>query len=181
MIYIEKFLSNNDVQLCTKLFDRIELDEMWERDSIQAWDRKAYEIESLLKDYRDRRSYADMIEILRSVKDIISDKYKISQTIYPDSFKLCAWREGDSQSVHSDNNKDEYASWRQYSSIIYLNDDYMGGEIFFPQSDTLIKPSAGSTIIFPSELLHQVKRVGGLRKTLMSFWSCDNTKVKYRL
>lgn len=36
------------------------------------------------------------------------------------------------------------------SIVIYLNDDYEGGEIKFPNQDIFIKPEAGSMIIFPS-------------------------------
>lgn len=36
------------------------------------------------------------------------------------------------------------------SSVLYLNDNYVGGEIEFPQQDIVIKPSAGSMVIFPS-------------------------------
>ena len=36
------------------------------------------------------------------------------------------------------------------SIVIYLNDDYDGGEICFPNQKISIKPEAGSMIIFPS-------------------------------
>lgn len=36
------------------------------------------------------------------------------------------------------------------SSVVYLNDDYLGGEIEFPRQEVFIKPSAGSMIVFPS-------------------------------
>jgi predicted 2-oxoglutarate/Fe(II)-dependent dioxygenase YbiX len=36
------------------------------------------------------------------------------------------------------------------SSVLYLNDDYEGGEIEFPRQKIFIKPSSGSMIVFPS-------------------------------
>jgi predicted 2-oxoglutarate/Fe(II)-dependent dioxygenase YbiX len=36
------------------------------------------------------------------------------------------------------------------SAVIYLNDDYEGGELYFDQQDITIKPKAGSVIFFPS-------------------------------
>lgn len=36
------------------------------------------------------------------------------------------------------------------SAVIYLNDNYYGGELRFPDLDVTIKPKSGSIIIFPS-------------------------------
>lgn len=38
-----------------------------------------------------------------------------------------------------------------FSIVVYLNDNYKGGEIKFPQHNIKIKPAAGSVIIFPSK------------------------------
>lgn len=42
------------------------------------------------------------------------------------------------------------------SAVIYLNDDYEGGEISFPRFDNLvIKPQAGDIVIFPSTYIYE--------------------------
>lgn len=41
-------------------------------------------------------------------------------------------------------------SGREFSIICYLNDNYVGGEIEFPNFDLKIKPTAGTMMIFPS-------------------------------
>lgn len=40
------------------------------------------------------------------------------------------------------------------SSIIYLNDNYEGGELYFPILDIKIKPKAGDVILFPSTYIY---------------------------
>ena len=50
--------------------------------------------------------------------------------------------------------QDQGVSTRVLSVLIYLNDDYEGGELEFPQSGIKIKPSAGSIIFFPSNFLY---------------------------
>jgi predicted 2-oxoglutarate/Fe(II)-dependent dioxygenase YbiX len=53
--------------------------------------------------------------------------------------------------------KDQGNSVRPVLTILlYLNDDYVGGEIDFPDDNLCIKPKAGSVVIFPSEKIHSV-------------------------
>jgi hypothetical protein len=71
---------------------------------------------------------------------------------------------------HVDNHADPLI---EYAVIIYVNDDYTGGELFFSNIDFSIKPKAKSLIIFPSgdKYLHGVKPPGDgpLRYVLPSF------------
>jgi hypothetical protein len=48
-----------------------------------------------------------------------------------------------------------------FSMITYINEDYEGGEICFPNHGITLKPAAGSLVIFPSQepYLHEVKNV----------------------
>lgn len=45
------------------------------------------------------------------------------------------------------------------SSLIYLTDDFNGGNLFFEDLDIKLKPKALSFVIFPSFLLHQVEEI----------------------
>jgi predicted 2-oxoglutarate/Fe(II)-dependent dioxygenase YbiX len=45
------------------------------------------------------------------------------------------------------------------SVVAYLNDDYLGGEIAFPKFSLQIRPTAGTTLIFPSEYIHEVRTI----------------------
>jgi hypothetical protein len=57
--------------------------------------------------------------------------------------------------------QDQGVSSRVLSTVAYLNDNYVGGEIYFPQVDVEIKPEAGSVIFFPSNFVfsHTVKPI----------------------
>lgn len=50
--------------------------------------------------------------------------------------------------------QDHGVSSRVLSTVMYLNDDYEGGEIEFVNSGVRIKPPAGSVIFFPSNFLY---------------------------
>lgn len=57
-------------------------------------------------------------------------------------------------SGHLPAHQDQGVSSRVLSSVMYLNDDYEGGEIEFKNSNIKIKPEAGSIIFFPSNFLY---------------------------
>lgn len=62
---------------------------------------------------------------------------------------------------------------KHYSSLIYLNEDYSGGELYFPEHDLEIKPEVGTLICFKGDenTLHGVKKVEeGTRYTISLFW-----------
>ncbi len=59
------------------------------------------------------------------------------------------------------------------SGVLYLNDNYSGGELEFPNQEFSIKPEAGSMIVFPSigEYIHDPKPAyGGERYICPVFW-----------
>ena len=43
---------------------------------------------------------------------------------------------------------------RQLSVVLYLNEDYEGGEIAFPRQSRSIKPKTGDMVLFPSHFTH---------------------------
>jgi hypothetical protein len=59
------------------------------------------------------------------------------------------------------------------SAVLYLNDDYLGGEIAFPDQEVVIKPTAGSLVIFPSTppFFHESREItGGTKYMSPAFW-----------
>jgi predicted 2-oxoglutarate/Fe(II)-dependent dioxygenase YbiX len=68
------------------------------------------------------------------------------------------------------------------ASIFYFNDDYEGGELYFPKQNIKIKPNAGSAYFFPGDMnyLHGVTEItSGLRFTCPFFWTViENFNIK---
>ena len=58
------------------------------------------------------------------------------------------------QSGHLPAHQDQGVSSRVLSVLLYLNDDYEGGEIEFRHSGIKFKPEAGSVLFFPSNFLY---------------------------
>lgn len=61
----------------------------------------------------------------------------------------------------------------KYSFVTYLNDDYDGGEINFPNQNVTIKPKSGSLVMFPSQkpYIHESKPVlSGVKYMYTTHW-----------
>ena len=65
------------------------------------------------------------------------------------------------------NDKNKYL---QYTVVVYLNDDYEGGELYFPNHDIKVKPKAGSIAMYPSgdPYVHQSLNIPKGRKMLIT-------------
>ena len=64
--------------------------------------------------------------------------------------------------INAPNNKLMHGKTRKISMVLWLNDDFEGGEFEFHPShlkDNIIKPSVGTIIMFPSWIMHRVKPV----------------------
>ena len=59
------------------------------------------------------------------------------------------------------------------STIVYLNNDFEGGEIYFPQHEILIKPEPGLFVAFPgnTNYFHSVKSFKGNKRCTISLWT----------
>ncbi|NBP55847.1 hypothetical protein EBU71_04800, partial [bacterium] len=78
---------------------------------------------------------------------------------------------GKSMGPHVDNYNDDPR--KTISVVLYLNDSYVGGELNFPEQDIMIKPEAGSLIIFPSTkpYYHESKTIeNGVKYMTPGFW-----------
>lgn len=64
-----------------------------------------------------------------------------------------------------------------FSSILYFNHNFVGGNLRFIEKDIFIQPKAGMVVISPatSDYLHEVtKLVSGQRYTATVFWQKNN-------
>ena len=110
----------------------------------------------------------------------IADHYRLEQRLYPDMVNLTRWRPGEFQAPHADRENMDGSPhpfpWRDYGCVLYLNDDFEGGELYFPLQDLQPPITPGLLAFFPGDLdhLHGVKPVtSGVRYTLSCFLTHD--------
>lgn len=93
---------------------------------------------------------------------ILNKEYSMRDGVYNLSRSL----PGQGMGVHTDDDHD-ITKW---GIVVYLNDDYVGGEIFYPDKNIEIKPIKGSMVIHKSTIKHGVKEVSvGTRYFFTSF------------
>jgi len=111
-------------------------------------------------------------------------EYKFGRKLEKTRPGIRRWYPGEYQDIHADG--ETAGGWPgynyiiDYGSIIYLNDDYEGGELFFPKYDIFIKPKPGTLIFFPSTNMyaHGVTAVvSGVRYTSPHFWTPTKHKI----
>jgi hypothetical protein len=114
----------------------------------------------------------------------IEQFYRLTRPIYADTVQLVLWSEGIHMPAHADNANPDGSphgmAWRDFSSIVYLNDDYDGGELYFTALDAWIKPKAGMLVAFTAGFHHEhavLKVTRGERLTMPAFYTFDQSRA----
>jgi hypothetical protein len=80
------------------------------------------------------------------------------------------WGQSKKMDLHVD---DLGSGENQLSAVIYLNDDYEGGNINFPTHNLSISPEAGELIFFPGNLnyAHEVEEITSGARITLPIWA----------
>jgi hypothetical protein len=112
---------------------------------------------------RDNKDLFDIIDpVTQKCINEYMDEFNIDSALYyndgPDTYVRKWDFPMKGMSAHRDYTYDGKGNQLpiKYTLCGYLNDDYEGGLIEFPEHNISFKPPAGSAIVFPSNELHQV-------------------------
>lgn len=173
MIHIvENFLSEEEIQRYNYIARSADL--IWHENDSEIWSNRTISLFDV-----DIHAY-NLLSRLES--EIITRGEKI---VYCDIITLVRWGEHNYQAPHADGEEPDGSMhpypWRAsgYGCMIYLNDDFGAGEIYFPNQNIVMKPVPGRLVFFPGtlEFLHGVNApTGGTRYTIASFWTEEYNK-----
>ena len=140
--------------------------------------------------HADSSFLSELNEYVKKIEEIASYIFGVPLNRYDGNGVLNKWSIGDSLVVHIDAPTEfeqfigksvEYPpSPILYSSIVYLNNNYQGGDIYFTSHEMSI---AGSLLLFPSNSMypHEVREITfGNRYTLTLFLSNLNIINMFR-
>lgn len=94
-------------------------------------------------------------EIYQKLKYCIDDyaRYWGINVVYYEAFNFVKYEgAGKHFNIHADHGP---AYVTTVSVVAYLNDNYEGGELYFPRFDLTIKPKPGDVVVFPSTYIYE--------------------------
>jgi hypothetical protein len=105
-----------------------------------------------------------------------------NKKLYPNYTDLVHWPVGKSMDVHGDSHyldgSEGLFPYRVVSGVLYLNDNYSGGETYFPSQNVHVKPETGKLVLFPSNLdyPHGVQTVREHERFTMPIWFTEDSQ-----
>lgn len=101
---------------------------------------------------------------------------------HPTSPAIVRWLPGQRQQPHADKELHEGENrgkpndfpYYDIAGLFYINDDYEGGELYFPNQGIQFKPKAGAAYFFPGDMnyIHGVTEIkSGIRYVCPFFWT----------
>ena len=122
-----------------------------------------------------------IIDVLSKGVMHMKESMNIEKPIYCEHLSIARWPVGYELQPHADaenppgSPKHDFP-WRDFALVTFLNDDFEGGTLFFPDHNLKIEPKPGYSIYFPGtlEYLHGVTKItSGVRYTIASFLTYD--------
>lgn len=118
-----------------------------------------------LADHPHIAAYLDIVS--NSVFPLIRKEFSLNVDTFGEA-EIVRYPDGGLFIPHLDSNK--LKSYRAFTVILYLNDNFRGGETTFPDQNFSFRPKAGDVLIFPSHLLHGGETVSGGEKYIIVLW-----------
>jgi hypothetical protein len=97
-----------------------------------------------------RNIYNDTATAIRACMTDYQSRYNINME-YMEAINFVRYGVNQHFQVHTDHG---FSYTCTVSSVAYFNDDYEGGELWFPYLDLTFKPEAGDIVMFPSTFIY---------------------------
>jgi hypothetical protein len=94
--------------------------------------------------------YNDTANAIRACMTDYQSRYNINME-YMEAINFIRYGENQHFQVHTDHG---FSYTCTVSSVVYFNDEYEGGELWFPYLDLTFKPEAGDIVMFPSTFIY---------------------------
>lgn len=131
-------------------------------------------------DLNDKRINPMIAELQTRLKLEVDEFFNLDA--WPTSTAIVRWLPGQLQMPHADKElhegddagKPNDFPWYDIAGLFYLNDDYEGGELYFPNQGIQFKPKAGAAYFFPGDLnyIHGVTEIkSGIRYVIPFFFT----------
>jgi len=154
---INNFIANDVCEKIVNFTKNIIKTDFLERDGF--WDEMVHKDDILVN---------MLLPYVSLIQEIVEKEYKISIQMSNDPY-VVKWSAGKELGFHVD---DLGSGSNHISTLMYLNNDYEGGEISFLTHKLSIKPKTGDLIIFPGNLnyAHKVTKITSGERYTSPIW-----------
>jgi hypothetical protein len=118
---------------------------------------------------------------IEKMKQFLEQSFNVGLSTRPPV--IIKWRPGMEQRPHADKQTNDGKSnpfpTYDINSLFYYNDNFEGGELYYPDHDLIVSPKPGLAVAHPGDInyLHGVKQViSGERYTTPSFYTITELK-----
>ena len=178
-IVIEDFLNHDELNYLLQYSQNSQELYNAHQSSVEFWNKRSIYYNSI----SSRRVQNLVVDSAIRMRDIINYNDTCTNLLYAEYPQFAKWDPGWELPPHCDNCEPDgitpnTSPWRSHGGVIYLNDNFEGGEIFYPKLNKEIKPKPGMMVIHPAGLpyLHGIKKVSvRVRHTISVFFTYDST------
>lgn len=132
----------------------------WEEKNTSVYDLPNFDLELIYEiENREKEAFKEYAKLL----GVPDSDYKLTSfaTVH-------RWGVGSDMYVHKDSYDGD--SRIKFGFVLYLNEDYEGGGIYYPEYETTIQPTTGLLVMHPGDILHGVNEVTkGVRYNMTAF------------
>ena len=181
-IIVPDFLTSKECDRLVAMFDQIHGLVKHRRIGIDFWEGRIVYMGDVAQ--HDASAAAIMGDFQKRATAMLGDFYALTRPLWTDTVQLNIWERGSFLPCHTDNSNPDGSAhstpWRDFSSIVYLNDDYEGGELYFTAKDRVLKPRKGMLVAFSAGYHHEhgvLKVTKGRRITMPAFYTFDQSRA----
>lgn len=185
-IIMPGFLTPKECDRLTTMFDRLHGMVKHRRIGIDFWEGRIVYMDDVAE--HNASAAAIMGDFQKRATALLGEFYALNRPLWTDTVQLNVWEQGSCLPPHTDNSNPDGSvhstPWRDFSSIVYLNDDYEGGELYFTAQDRVLKPRRGMLVAFSAGYHHEhgvLKVTRGRRITMPAFYTFDQRRADRRI
>lgn len=192
IVAIEDFMTEEEL---TKLTEFIKTNTLWDVTETHYNDEGVVIYDSSYWDHRVattptlEKADPEIPEIIKGMqlrlKERVDEFFGVDA--HPTSPAIVRWLPGQRQQPHADKELHEGENrgkpndfpYYDIAGLFYLNDEYEGGELYFPNQGIQFKPKAGAAYFFPGDMnyIHGVTEIkSGIRYVCPFFWTIKSHK-----
>jgi len=160
--HIKNFASPSEIKILNDYLDSMELKNFKD---VFYFDAEGDEYNGQRK-INDEHIKTRMKELDLKIKSFLNEDYfanrgfRVVNYNWTRPLELIRWQVNSVLAKHSDGSSDPAEfPFIKIGTLIYLNDEYDGGELVFNDYGIIIKPEPGDIVIFPNHYMHEVLKV----------------------